>query len=262
MGAPNSGNAVFEDAGDASGLDFPNQFAIWEYNKVTTGMDIPERDIPLFPLNTVLFPRMPLPLHIFEPRYQEMINRCLREKIGFGVLLITEGNEVGDAVETVTVGTIARIINADEFDDGRLNILTTGVVRFRLLKKYDNHPYMSGDIETSEDEMGDIKALTKLTKEAHKSYINYVADLTELMDEEDRPGQIVAPMDPQLLSYTIAANLQVPNEDKQRLLEIESVEERLDRELQLLESERSFLGRVKMMRESFARRDFDKFSNN
>jgi hypothetical protein len=69
-------------------------------------------------------------------------------------------------------------------------------------------------------------------------------------------------MDPQLLSYTIAANIQIPNEDKQRLLELDSVEERLARELQMLDSERAFLGRVRLMRETFARRDFDKFSHN
>lgn len=225
-------------------------------------MEIPERDLPLFPLNTVLFPRMPLPLHIFEPRYQEMITRCIRERIGFGVLLITEGGEVGGTAQTVTVGTVARIVNADELEDGRINILTMGVVRFRLLTTHDRHPYLSGDIEPWEDEMGDLKNLNKLTKDAHRSYINYVAELSELMDEDERPAQIVAPMDPQVLSFTIAANLQVPNEDKQKLLELETVEERLARELELLESEQSFLQRVKLMRETFARKDFDKFSNN
>lgn len=225
-------------------------------------MEIPERDLPLFPLNTVLFPRMPLPLHIFEPRYQEMMTRCIRDRIGFGVLLITEGGEVGEKAQTVTVGTVARIVNADETDDGRINMLTMGVVRFRLLKTNDNHAYMSGDIEPWQDEMGDPKALTKLTKEAHRAYINYVAELAELMDEDERPGQIVAPMDPQVLSYTIAANLQVPNEDKQKLLELETVEERLARELELLDKEQGFLQRVKLMRETFARKDFDKFSKN
>lgn len=225
-------------------------------------MEIPERDLPLFPLNTVLFPRMALPLHIFEPRYQEMMTRCIRERIGFGVLLITDGPEVGDGAETVTVGTVARIVNVDEMDDGRMNMLTMGMVRFRLLKTYDHHPYMSGDIEKFEDEMGDTNVLPKLTRQVHRSYINYVAELSELMDEEDRPGQIVAPFDPQVLSYTIASNLQVPNEDKQALLELETVQERLARELEMLEAERSFLGRVKLMRETFARKDFDKFSNN
>lgn len=225
-------------------------------------MDIPERDLPLFPLNTVLFPRMPLPLHIFEPRYQEMMTRCLRERIGFGVLMIREGAEVGGPAETFTVGTVARIISADELEDGRMNMLTMGMVRIRLLKTYDTHPYLSGDIEIWNDEMGDTRALPRLTKLAHRAYINYVAELAELMDEDDRPGQIVAPQDPQILSYTIASQLQIPNEDKQRLLEIETVEERLGRELELLESESAFLQRVKLMRESFVRGDLDTFSKN
>jgi len=225
-------------------------------------MEIPTRDLPLFPLNTVLFPRMPLPLRIFEPRYQEMMTRCLRERIGFGVLLIQEGFEVGGPTKTCTVGTVARIISADESDDGRMNMLTMGMVRFRLLKSHDHHSYMSGDIETWEDEMGDTHILPKLTKIAHRAYIHYVAELAELMDERDRPNQIVAPQDPQILSYTIASNLQIPNEDKQQLLEIESVEERLTRELELLESEQGFLQRVKLMRESFARGDVDTFSRN
>lgn len=225
-------------------------------------MDVPTRDLPLFPLNIVLFPRMPLPLHIFEPRYQEMITRCLRERIGFGVLLIQDGVEVGGPAAPVTVGTVARIISADELDDGRMNILTMGVVRFRLLKTHDAHSYLSGDIETWEDEMGDTRSLPKLTKSAHRAYIQYVAELSELMDKADRPSQIVAPLDPQILSYTIASNMQIPNEDKQKLLEIESVEERLSRELDILEAEQSFLQRVKLMCESFARDDIDTFSKN
>ncbi|HZQ10350.1 MAG TPA: LON peptidase substrate-binding domain-containing protein [Anaerolineae bacterium] len=225
-------------------------------------MEIPERDLPLFPLNTVLFPRMPLALHIFEPRYQEMMTRCIRERIGFGVLLIKEGEEVGGDAEPFTVGTVARIVNVDELEDGRMNMMAMGVVRFRLLQSRNEHSYLSGDVERWEDEMGDLKALPKLTKEAHKAYIHYVAQLAELLDEENRPSQIVAPNDPQVLSYTIAANLQVPNEDKQMLLEIESVEERLVRELALLESERSFLQRVKIMRETFARGDSPTFSKN
>jgi Lon protease-like protein len=191
-----------------------------------------------------------------------MMTRSNRHRIGFGVLLITEGNEVGESAETVTVGTVARIVNVEELDDGRMNMLTMGVVRFRLLKSYERHPYLSGDIEAWQDEMGDTKTLPKLAQQAHKAYINYVAELAELMDEEDRPGQIVAPMDPQVLSYTIAANLQIPNEDKQRLLEIETVQGRLKRELDLLDSERGFLQRVKLMRETFARGENDKFSKN
>lgn len=225
-------------------------------------MEIPEHDLPLFPLNTVLFPRMPLPLHIFEPRYQEMITRCLRERIGFGVLLIKEGDEVGSTAETFTVGTVARILSVDELDDGRMNIMTMGVVRFRLLYSSTEHPYLSGDIEAWEDEMGELKDLTKLTQAAHKAYIKYATELAELLEEAERPDAITAPMDPQVLSYTIAANLQVPNEDKQTLLELETVQERLTRELDMLESERNYLQRVKALRSNFARGESSTFSQN
>jgi Lon protease-like protein len=176
----------------------------------------------------------------------------LRERIGFGVLLIREGAEVGGPAEPFTVGTVTRIISANELDDGRMNILTMGMVRFRLLKTHERHAYLSGDIETWEDEMGDTRALPQLTKAAHRSYIHYVAELAELMDEQDRQGQIVAPLDPQILSYTIASNIQIPNE----------VAERLARELELLEAEQIFLQRVKLMRETFARNDLNTFSQN
>lgn len=225
-------------------------------------MEIPERDLPLFPLNTVLFPRMPLPLHIFEPRYQDMMARCQQERIGFGVLLIKDGEEVGGPAETYTVGTVARIVNVQELDEGRLNMVTMGMVRFRLLKSHNVHSYLSGEIERWDDEMGDLKALNKLTRDAHKAYISYITDLSELMDEEDRPKQILAPMDPQVLSYTIASNIQSPNEEKQRLLETETVEERLRRELDLLATERDFLQRVKLMRDTFAGGDRSTFSKN
>lgn len=225
-------------------------------------MNIPERDLPLFPLNTVLFPRISLPLHIFEPRYLEMITRCLRERIGFGVLLIREGEEVGGPAETFTVGTVARIVNADERDDGRIDLLTLGMVRFRLLKTHSAHPYLSGDIEPWQDDMGDTRHLPRLAQLAQHAYINYVAQLAELMDDDQLPSQILAPQDPQVLSYTIAANLQIPNPDKQKLLELETVQERLERELEMLENERSFLQRVKLMRESFTRNDIDTFSMN
>jgi Lon protease-like protein len=225
-------------------------------------MDIPEHDLPLFPLNTVLFPRMTLPLHIFEPRYQEMMTRCIRERIGFGVLLIKEGEEVGGTAETFTVGTVARIISVDELEDGRMNMMSMGMVRFRLLHSSNDHPYLSGDIETWEDEMGELKDLPKLTKAAHKAYVQYVTELAQLLDEQDRPDQISAPMDPQVLSYTIAANLQVPDEEKQNLLEIETVQERLARELEMLESERTYLQRVKMLRQNFPRGESSTFSKN
>ena len=75
-------------------------------------------EMPLFPLNVVLFPGMALPLHIFEPRYREMINRCLDENLAFGVVLIKEGPEVGGDALPRRVGTAARIVKVDRQPDG------------------------------------------------------------------------------------------------------------------------------------------------
>src|SRR4051812_43493059 len=98
----------------------------------TEELPVPE-ELPLFPLNTVLFPGMPLPLHIFESRYREMITVCSRDERPFGVVLIREGQEVGEPAEPFTVGTMARIVGVDRLPDGRMNIVTVGTQRFRLL---------------------------------------------------------------------------------------------------------------------------------
>lgn len=225
-------------------------------------MHIPERDLPLFPLKVVLFPRMALPLHVFEPRYREMIARCLREEIGFGVVLIKEGEEVGGPAEPYRVGCVARILDVKKFPDGRMNLVTMGVVRFRILQRHDDHPYLSGDIERWEDEMGDTSALPRATHVAHQIFIEYMADLMELAKAESGTKQLVAPHDPQVLSYTIAANLQISNEEKQTLLEMDTVEARLRHEITLLEREREFLRRMKVLREYLPKSDKETFSKN
>lgn len=87
--------------------------------------------LALFPLRTVLFPDGPLPLRIFEPRYLDMISRCLKENRHFGVLLLRSGSETGDA-RTVNIGTLARINDWYQGSDGILGITAVGVERFRL----------------------------------------------------------------------------------------------------------------------------------
>ena len=87
--------------------------------------------IALFPLNIVLFPGGPLPLRIFEPRYVDMIGRCMREGAGFGVVLIREGREVGPA-ETFDVGTLADIVDFHQLSDGLLGLSCIGRERFRI----------------------------------------------------------------------------------------------------------------------------------
>lgn len=87
--------------------------------------------IPLFPLSSVLFPDGPLPLRVFEPRYLDMVSRCLRNESDFGVVLIVTGNETGQ-VETSTVGTLAHIIDWYQGSDGILGLTAQGRRQFRL----------------------------------------------------------------------------------------------------------------------------------
>jgi len=89
-------------------------------------------ETPLFPLNTVLFPDGPLPLRVFEPRYLDMISRCMKEDAPFGVLLIRDGHEAGPAT-THDVGTLARVSDWYQGSDGLLGITAIGAERFRLL---------------------------------------------------------------------------------------------------------------------------------
>jgi Lon protease-like protein len=92
-------------------------------------------EIPLFPLQSVLFPDGPLPLRIFEPRYVDLIGRCLRSQSGFGVVLIHEGGEVGKVAALADVGTHARIEDFNPLPDGLLGIFCRGGRRFRLLQR-------------------------------------------------------------------------------------------------------------------------------
>ena len=89
--------------------------------------------IPLFPLNTVLFPGGVLPLRIFEPRYLDMVSQCLRTECGIGVVLIKKGEEVGQAAETHPVGTLCRIRYWNQRPDGMLGVTLEGEQRFQIL---------------------------------------------------------------------------------------------------------------------------------
>jgi Lon protease-like protein len=92
--------------------------------------------MPLFPLNTVLFPGGPLPLRIFETRYLDMVRHCMRERCPFGVVLIRAGAEVGAVAETSAVGTTARIVDFNAMPDGLLGISCIGERRFRVVRRW------------------------------------------------------------------------------------------------------------------------------
>lgn len=108
--------------------------------------------VPLFPLNTVLFPGGPLPLRIFEPRYLSMVSHCLKNDTPFGVLLIRDGREAGMAT-THNIGTLARITDWYQGSDGLLGITAIGERRFRLLASERQDDGLNiGDVEVLENE--------------------------------------------------------------------------------------------------------------
>ena len=89
--------------------------------------------LPLFPLNAVLFPGGPMKLRIFEPRYVDMIGRCMRENSSFGIAMIIEGTEAGGRARTVDTGTSARIVDFEKLQDGLLGITARGERRFEIV---------------------------------------------------------------------------------------------------------------------------------
>ena len=101
----------------------------------------------MFPLGSVLFPTMVLPLHIFEERYRALVTDCLAGEQEFGVCLIERGFEVGGGDERTAVGTVAQIVDAQQFDDGRWAIAAVGTRRFKVVEWLDDDPYPRAMVE-------------------------------------------------------------------------------------------------------------------
>src|ERR1700719_940872 len=104
------------------------------------------RVIPMFPLGTVLFPHVLLPLHVFEPRYRVMTQRVLAGDGEFGVVLIERGSEVGGGDTRFDVGTVARIVRAQELPDGGYALATVGIRRIRIARWLPDDPYPLAEV--------------------------------------------------------------------------------------------------------------------
>ncbi|TMD42437.1 MAG: peptidase S16 [Chloroflexi bacterium] len=195
---------------------------------------MPGQWLPLFPLNVVLFPHMPLPLHVFEPRYRQMLAECLEEGHSFGVVAIREGSETGSAVP-FDVGTLAKIVRIDRLEDGRVNLLVTGASRFQILETRTDRPYLRGRIRIIPEEGDDLEESAALTERTATTFREYSNRLRELVGQ--RADQAEPPMEPELLSYLIAAALNLQVAEKQKLLAERRTDARLKLELQILRKE-------------------------
>lgn len=177
-------------------------------------------DVPLFPLSTVLYPGGPLPLRIFESRYLDMISRCLKEELMFGVVLIRSGNETGLAT-TYDIGTLARIADWYQGSDGLLGVTAIGVERFRLLQSRRQADGLNiGTIELLGHELpkpmpDDLRSLSHILS-------GVLDDLGKLYDLLEKNYE-----DAGWVSYRFAEILPISADQKQLCLETEDPMKRL-----------------------------------
>jgi ATP-dependent Lon protease len=170
--------------------------------------------LPLFPLDVVLVPGERLPLHIFEERYRLMIRYCLETEEPFGVVYEPEDGEMA------TVGCSAQIQQViEEYEDGRLDILTRGENRFRITQIYHQRAYMTADVEPVEEHREHVRS------EVRERVITQHMKLMELAGETIRPN--IYEGRPRV-SFVLAHNAGLSLEQKQRLLEMNSENERLE----------------------------------
>ena len=176
--------------------------------------------LPLFPLELVLLPGVPLPLHIFEPRYKEMISECLEHKKPFGVVRASSEGvaDIGCTAEIMSV--------AKKYDDGRMDILTRGVERFEVIHVNDERSFLQAEISVMEDEPG--KPAAHMVTQAVRLHAE-IAKLagTELSGPDEQAAN---------LSFLLAGSLPLDLDFKQSLLSTLSEPKRLEAVVGYLEA--------------------------
>ncbi|WP_179853074.1 LON peptidase substrate-binding domain-containing protein [Streptomyces sp. 1331.2] len=219
--------------------------------------------LPLFPLNTVLYPGLVMPLNVFEERYRRLVADLLEQSEDaprrFGVLAIKDGREVapvrpeegpagpldglgtatGDPLEALfPIGCIADVASVQHQPDGRYELLVTGTTRFRLRSVDTSGPYLTGEIEPIEEQPGEGSgALAAEVERAFRVYQKRLAGAREA----STVGRQELPDDPQVLSYLVAAASVFETPLKQQLLAAPDTAQRLRTELDLLRRETAVL---------------------
>lgn len=188
-------------------------------------------DLRLFPLSTVLFPGMRMPLHIFEERYRIMVRECIEEDAPFGVLLIKSGDEAGAGAVPHQVGTVARIMQVEYLDDGRMNIFTIGQQRFRIVTINTTQPYLRGEVAIVEQGPATDSAYAAMPR-ARMVFDDYLKTYLSIADQWTRATYL--PDHPADAADYIAARTDIDATIKQQWLEELSPEARLRMEIDLI----------------------------
>ena len=199
--------------------------------------------LPLFPLGTVLYPGLLLPLHVFEERYRQLDRDLLAgpEPRTFGVIAIREGRETGpNGILTLhEVGCTATVRQVTELDDGRYDLVTVGTQRFLLTGTDDTMPYLQGQVELLAEETGDESGAVLAARSVQDAFRTYLGALAERGVTQVSVPEL--PDDPILLSYLVAASMVIELRDKQALLAEPDALHRLVTERMLLSRETTML---------------------
>ena len=192
------------------------------------------RELPLFPLPLVLFPGVPLPLHIFEPRYQQMLSDIRASDSLFGLSFFDAAESGTDLPAIGHVGCVAEVTEVQPLPEGRSNILTVGLIRYRL-ESYVVHDesYLVGRVHFFEDEEEDNQFLVERADEVSKLFMRIARAVRTINDERASLPEI-PPTEPERLSFLVAAAMELDTEVKLELLELIYTSERLKRLRDLL----------------------------
>ncbi len=207
--------------------------------------------LPLFPLGSVLFPGLLLPLHIFEDRYRRLVRDLVARPENaphrFGVVAIRRGAEAGDlSPDLYDIGCTAELRQVEPLADGRFNIVAVGGTRFRLYDVDGSRPYLVGAVELLPDEVGDRLAAAGLARRLRSVFSGYLSALQDLqaMQDGEGPTPPSLPEDPVQLSYLVAATALLDLGAKQRLLAEPDAVARLQAALTLVARERAIVERL------------------
>lgn len=180
----------------------------------------------MFPLGTVLFPSGVLPLHVFEPRYRDLVRDCLAGDRELGVALIERGSEVGGGDQRTVVGTVARIVESEELPDGRWGLITVGERRIRVVEWLEDDPYPRAEVvdwpEPAPQPGYDDRAAVVV------SQLRQVLALAAEAGDAVPPATIELADDPVLALLQVAAVGPFGPLDRQHLLEAPSPDARAD----------------------------------
>ncbi len=196
-------------------------------------------DLPLFPLNVVLYPGMLLPLHVFEPRYQAMVNDTMQGSQSFGVALIAEGTQEGDLhVAPRRIGTVAKIAQLQHLDEERMNLWVVGAEKIEILNYAPcDDDYLVGQVRVLHDVPGDARSFAGQIGSLRQRFKTYIELKLTLNAHDPHSVEYQFSGEPEPFSYQIASLLDISLAEKQSLLEMDDVSRRLNTETDILARE-------------------------